>query len=164
MICPSCKNPIEENKHICEWCGHLLNNDKPIENSPIQPFENELLSLIKAGKRAKAIKLYSKYTFKDLSTASFEIQKLINDSGLSIIDIEKSEKRLKLQRVFNFIILMPLFYSLYIIILIFADKSLLPFFMFRLGEKRALLVFVLYTIGVIIYFTIKRKNNKNIGF
>jgi hypothetical protein len=157
MICPSCKNPIEENKHICEWCGHLLNNDKPIENSPIQPFENELLSLIKAGKREKAIKLYSKYTSKDLSTASRAIKKLIVDSGLSIVEIEKKEKRSIIKTVVIFIFI-PVIYLLFMMFL--GSRSLIYTDPKNGGTIQFLMI---YIIGVIIYLTIKRKNNKIIN-
>jgi hypothetical protein len=91
MNCPSCKNSIDVNSQVCEWCGCKLKEETQIHSFGYK-FEKEILDLVLAGKRKKAIKLFSKYTFQDLNKSEQEVNRLIVESGLSIIEIEKIEK------------------------------------------------------------------------
>jgi len=62
MLCPKCKNPIDDNVAVCEWCGASF---VPIENNnknDISNFDSELLSLLEKGQKQEAIKLYQKRT------------------------------------------------------------------------------------------------------
>ena len=91
MNCPSCKNSNEVNSQLCEWCGSKLVEDTQISSLGYK-FEKEILDLVLAGKRKKAIQLFSKYTLQDLIKSEQEVNRLIVASGLSIIEIEKIER------------------------------------------------------------------------
>ncbi|MDR3236743.1 MAG: hypothetical protein LBT48_08505 [Prevotellaceae bacterium] len=77
MNCPKCKNPIEDNATICEWCGAtIINTDnKPIENK-INSFDDELLSLLKKGKKLAAVEFYRKVSGEKSSISYQYIDRL----------------------------------------------------------------------------------------
>lgn len=63
MLCPKCKNPIENNAAVCEWCGFVLREvkEKPKqENTISEPLNEEILSLCKQGRAKEAIFLHQK--------------------------------------------------------------------------------------------------------
>jgi uncharacterized Zn finger protein (UPF0148 family) len=66
MLCPNCKNPIEENTIICEWCGvHFASKEqeKTTEQAELNnDLDMELISLLTNGKKSQALKLYKEYT------------------------------------------------------------------------------------------------------
>lgn len=99
MNCPSCKNSNDANSQVCEWCGSKLVEDTQISSLGYK-FEKEILDLVLAGKRKKAIQLFSKYTLQDLIKSEQEVNRLIVASGLSIIEIEKIEREHLLVRVY----------------------------------------------------------------
>jgi hypothetical protein len=56
MNCPNCKNPIEDNTNICEWCGEMVqNNAEPISN-----IDNEIYCLLDKNMRMEAVSRYAK--------------------------------------------------------------------------------------------------------
>ena len=63
MNCPKCKNPIEDNALICEWCGVLISNEvqKNTEETTSH-LDVELISLLAKGEKEQAINLYKQKT------------------------------------------------------------------------------------------------------
>jgi hypothetical protein len=119
MNCPSCKNSNEINSQVCEWCGSKLVEDIQISSLGYK-FEKEILDLVLAGKRKKAIKLFSKYTLQDLIKSEQEVNRLIVASGLSIIEIERIEREHLLVIVsFVFGVI-----SLFVLYVTFSDQGL----------------------------------------
>jgi len=58
MNCQKCKNPIDDNATVCEWCGASVN----LEEKQITSLDAELLSLLVNGEKQNAIKLYQERT------------------------------------------------------------------------------------------------------
>jgi hypothetical protein len=65
MICPNCKNPIQENSFVCEWCGHELIRPKttstlksPPENRYAENIDELRQRKVEELNKAKPLKIY----------------------------------------------------------------------------------------------------------
>ena len=64
MNCPKCKNPIEENATVCEWCGASCVSKRTtnINENKSNSLDAELISLLEIGQKSQAINLYKERT------------------------------------------------------------------------------------------------------
>ena len=90
MNCQNCKNPVQKESSICEWCGSsILNETSKVEISTINKFDEELITLIKAQKIQEAIFLHSKYTNNNLRVSNRYIDELAISRGIQLLELEK---------------------------------------------------------------------------
>jgi len=63
MICPKCKNPIEDNATVCEWCGvdfTVFKNENNVEE--FSDLDAKIILLLKQGQKSQALELYKERT------------------------------------------------------------------------------------------------------
>lgn len=90
MNCQNCKNPVQKESIICEWCGSsILNETSKVEISSINMFDDELFTLIKAQKIQEASFLHSKYTNNNLRVSDRYIDELAISRGIPLLELEK---------------------------------------------------------------------------
>ena len=75
MKCPNCKNPIDNNISVCEWCGYQLYKKETRENEN-NSLDNELICLLQDGRKDQAIKHYVESTGNELADGILYIEKL----------------------------------------------------------------------------------------
>ena len=71
MNCPKCKNPIEDNATICEWCG---SNIKIETKNSLSDLNQELLSM--SQNKLAAVKFYHEKTGSGLKQAKDYVDNL----------------------------------------------------------------------------------------
>ena len=79
MLCPKCKNPINSNTTVCEWCGADVPQTQKVERSPLN---EKLLELCKQGNILAAVKTYKDQTGASLQASKEYVDKLREESNL----------------------------------------------------------------------------------
>jgi hypothetical protein len=136
MNCPNCKNLVEDNATVCEWCGTEFVN----RNDPASALDAQLLEILSNPSMFdRAVKLYrittgkskweSRYYVDRLNF--FRIYKYANESAWEVAWIKYRRRRM---------IFLPLLVSLWYTIMSFAfvwilfdfsyDKLFIPAFIF----------------------------------
>lgn len=88
MKCPNCKNPIEDNSTICEWCGEGLVIKNESKNQ-INELDAEIIDLVKSGNKLKAVKVYKERTGLSLKESKDYIDKISVDLPQNINKTQK---------------------------------------------------------------------------
>jgi len=85
MLCPKCKNPIDNNAAVCEWCGANIPQQVltiKSENNVYQniSFDAELIKTLQAGCYLSAVKDYKDRTGLGLKESKEYVDKLIAEN------------------------------------------------------------------------------------
>ena len=81
MLCSKCKNPIDVNVTVCEWCGAIIENNQnndTVKNNKSSSLDDRIVKLLQKEKYAieDVVKYYIKTTGKSSEESFYHISRL----------------------------------------------------------------------------------------